>query len=149
LESNALVNRLAGLEISLGAESLKTYCSRVDSNAVILIVDFSSVNDDVRAGSDIEAIGIVTTCTVTSRIINRHTGDGKAIATSNTNSLDRGVLDVQVGNGRRGECVRCEELGLRFAAITYTYHSVKGMDEDDCVRKTYHLDHPTNERHQG
>jgi hypothetical protein len=120
------VNRLAGLKISLCVESLKTYCSRVDSNAIVLIVDFSSVNDDVRAGSDIEAIGVVTTCAVTSRIVDRHTGDGKAIATSNTNSLDGGVLDVQVGDGRGSECMSCEELGLCFTAITCTYHLVKG-----------------------
>jgi len=40
---------------------------------------------------------------VTGRIIDGHAGDGEAIAARNTDSLDGGVLDVQVGDGRGRE----------------------------------------------
>jgi hypothetical protein len=56
LESNTLHNESANIrDLSVfGAHG-----SRVDGNAVILVVDDSAVNDNVRASTNVKAIGVV------------------------------------------------------------------------------------------
>ena len=50
LESNALHN---GSVIIHGLSMFRTYGSRVDGNAVILVVDNSAVNDNVGASTNV------------------------------------------------------------------------------------------------
>lgn len=88
-----------------------TYSPRVDSNAVILVVDLSAVDDNVVAGADVEAISVVAkAASVTSGVVNGHVGDGKSITARNAHGLNRGVLDRDAGNGRVSETVEREEL---------------------------------------
>lgn len=42
--------------------------------------------------------------------------DGQPVRTIDADSLDRCVLDVQIGDGRVGKVMGVEELGLRHAA---------------------------------
>lgn len=92
-----------------------TYRSRVDSNAIILIVHIRSSNDHIATRPNIESIRILAQ-TVSRRVINRHARNGQAIHPVDGNSLDGRVLDVQVRNRRVGQVVRIKELGLGHAA---------------------------------
>lgn len=56
LESNALE---IGLAIIHDLLVFKTHGSRVDGNAIILIVDNSAVNDNVGASTNVKAISVV------------------------------------------------------------------------------------------
>jgi hypothetical protein len=56
LESNALQN---GSAIRHDLLVSRTYGSRVDGNAVILVVDDSAVNDNVKASTNVKAISVV------------------------------------------------------------------------------------------
>lgn len=92
-----------------------THSSRVDSNAVILIVTVRTGNHNIRRASNVEAVGILSLA-VTGRIVDGHVSDGKSVRAVDADGLDRSVLDVQVGDSRGGEVMRVEELGLRHAA---------------------------------
>lgn len=48
---------------------------------------------------------------------NSHVRDGEPVATIDGHGLDGSVLDVQVGDGRAGQVVGVEELGLGLAAV--------------------------------
>lgn len=91
--------------------------TRVDSNAVILVVHLGALNHDVVARANIKAISVVAAVAVTGGVVNGHIGDSESIAAVDADSLDGRVLDVQVRDARVGQRVRGEELGLRLAAV--------------------------------
>lgn len=76
-----------------------TYRARVDGNAVILVINFGSTNDNVRARANVKSVGVVSATAVTSTVVNCHSSDGKSIDTIHADGLDRCVPDVQVGDG--------------------------------------------------
>lgn len=76
------------------------FCSGVDGDTVVLVVDLRPINDNVGAGSNVKTIGVVAALSVTGGIVNDHVGDGQAIASVDADCLDRRVQDVQIGDGR-------------------------------------------------
>ena len=76
------------------------YRSRIDRNTVVLIIDISAGNNDIRARANIEAVRVLTTGGIASRIIDSHTSNSQAVAAIDTHGLERCVLDVQVSDGR-------------------------------------------------
>lgn len=93
-----------------------THGSRVDSDAVILIVTVRTGNDDIRRAPNVEAVGVLALA-VSGRVVDGHAGDGEPVRAVDADGLDGRVLDMQVGDARgSGEVMRVEELGLRHAA---------------------------------
>lgn len=91
--------------------SRTTYGSRVDSDAVVLVVNFRAFDQNVGAGTDVEAVCVVAeTAGVASRVVNSHASNGQSVAASNAHSLNRCVLDVDIGHSRVGEAMQSEEL---------------------------------------
>ena len=97
LESNALHN---GSAIRHDLPMSRTYSSRVDGNAVILVVDDSAVNDNVGASTNVKAISVVRHLvrrqTVSALVVDSHLVDLKAITTVNADSLYGCVQQVEV-----------------------------------------------------
>ena len=89
----------------------KAYGSGVDSDTIILVVNLSSVDDDIRTGADVESISVVTKASsITGRAVDSHAGNGKSSAASNAYSLDRSVLDVKIRHRRVCKTVKGEKL---------------------------------------
>lgn len=76
-----------------------TYRSRVNSNAVVLIIHIGTRNHDVSAVANIKSIGIVTPLSITSFIVNCHIRDSQAIGIVDAHSLDWCIFDVEVRDG--------------------------------------------------
>lgn len=94
-----------------------TYSSRVDRNAVILVVDFGTSNNDIVRRTDIEAVRVVSE-RISSGVVDGHPRDRETIAAVDAYSLDRSVLDVEIVDSRRAsQAVSSEELGLGLAAV--------------------------------
>jgi hypothetical protein len=97
LESNALNN---GSAIINDLPVFRTYGSRVDGNAVILVVDDSAVNDNVGASTNVKAISVVRHLVrrqaVSALVVNSHLIDLKAIAAVDADSLHGCVQQVEV-----------------------------------------------------
>lgn len=116
LKSNALVTMSATDE---NVKNLGTYRSRVDCDAIVLIVHLRTINDHIVATSNIKTIGVMAERSrITGGVVDSHAGDGEAIAAIDANSLDRSVLDVQIGDRGRSQGVGGKELRLRLAAVT-------------------------------
>lgn len=49
--------------------------------------------------------------------VDSHVRDSETIAAVDANSLDGGVVDVKIGDGRVGQVMSVEELGLGLAAV--------------------------------
>lgn len=86
--------------------------ARVNSDAVVLVVNLSAGDDDVGAGANVEAISVLATVVIAIRVVDGHAGDGEARGAVDADSLNGRVLNVQVGDGRVGKVVSVEELGL-------------------------------------
>lgn len=77
-----------------------TYCARVDSQAIILILH-NSVRDGNTIGvTNIKRICVVSTCRITSRVINRNRVESESLSTVNAENLHGGVQDFEVADGR-------------------------------------------------
>lgn len=76
-----------------------SYRAGIYSNAIVLVIHLGSANYNVRTGADIKSISVVATATITGAVVNCHAVDSQSINTINANSLDRSVLDIQVGDG--------------------------------------------------
>lgn len=73
--------------------------------------NLGAVDDNVVAGSNVEAIGVVAkAASVTSGRVNGHVSDGQSIAAGNADSLNRSVLDGDASDGRACQAVKREEL---------------------------------------
>ena len=93
------------------------HSSRVDSNAVILVITVRTGNDNIGRAPNVEAVGVLALA-VTGRVVDGHVGNSKPVRAVDADGLDGRVLDVQVGDGRAGKVMRVKELGLRHAART-------------------------------
>ena len=94
-----------------GCVRRKAYGSGVDSDTIILVVNLSSVDDDIRTGADVKSISVVAkAASITGRAVNSHAGDGKSSAASDAHSLDRSVFDVKVRYRRVCKTVKGEKL---------------------------------------
>lgn len=101
--------------------SPNAYCSRVNSNTVILVIHVSTGDNHVSTAADIETIRVMAASTITGFIVNRHIGDSESITAVDANSLNRSVLDVKVRDSRRDKIMGIEELGLGLATVgTFT-----------------------------
>jgi hypothetical protein len=97
LESNALNN---GSAIINDLPVFRTYGSRVDGNAVILVVDDSAVNDNVGASTNVKAISVVRHLVrrqaVSALVVDSHLIDLKAITAVDADSLHGCIQQVEV-----------------------------------------------------
>ena len=60
----------------------------------------------------------MATSRVTGAVVDSHVGDSETLTTVNADSLDGGVLNVEIGDaGGTGQVVGVEELGLGLAAV--------------------------------
>ena len=89
----------------------KAYGSGVDSDTIILVVNLSSVDDDIRTGADVKSISVVAKVTsITGRAVNSHAGNGKPSAANDAHSLDRSVFYIKVRDRRVCKTVKGEKL---------------------------------------
>ena len=95
---------------------MTAYLARVDSQAVILVLDIGVADGDIGARANIEGIGVVATLSITVRVVDGDLVEDQVIGL-HTESLDGGVLDVQAGDGRVVQGVGVEELGLGLSAV--------------------------------
>lgn len=105
-----------GFELFWALNGKKAHLSRVNSQAIILVLDGRVRDSDIGRFADIKAVGVVATIVVAVRIID---GDilNDEIVRLNADGLHGSVLDGQAGDGRVIEGVSIEELGLGFSAI--------------------------------
>ena len=83
-----------------------TYGTRVHGNAIILVVDLCTVDDDVAARANVETIRVVTLLVLVAfRGIDGHVGNGEAVTSVDTDYLNGRVLDGNTSDGGVGELV--------------------------------------------
>jgi hypothetical protein len=96
---------------------LKRYVrSRVDGHTIILVVHIRTSNHHIRAVADIKPIGVRAQRRAR-LVVDGHVGNGQPVRIVNRHGLHRRVIKVQVRDGRVGQIVRVEELGLGHAAV--------------------------------
>lgn len=117
-ESDILWNEVSYMSICVVAKRRVTYCPRIDCNTVVLVVHISTSYDHIRAAADVKSVGVVATFTVTGFVVDRHARDRQSIAAIYANSLNWGILDVEIGDRGRDEIMGVEEFRLRLPAIT-------------------------------
>jgi len=81
------------------SQQVTVHRSRIDRNTIVLIIHISPRNNNLRTRANVEAVRILATSSIASRIINSHASDSQAVAAINAHGLERCVLDVQVGDG--------------------------------------------------
>jgi hypothetical protein len=101
---------------ALGAREVDV-STRVDSKAVILVLDGGVGDVNTVRGADVESVGVVATTAVTSRVVNGDGVESKLRGTVDGKGLDGSVLDVEAGDGRRLHAVGVEELGLGLSTV--------------------------------
>ena len=82
-----------------------------------MIIHIGSSDHDIAARSDIEAISIMASLGIASRVINGHISNSQAVRATNADGLNGRVLDVEISDGGVDKIMSIEELGLRLAAI--------------------------------
>src|SRR5271156_6152079 len=92
--------------------------SRVDSQAIILVLNIRSRDDNACARTDVKAVGVVTQrCSC--RIINSDVRKGESSRAVNGKDLHWAVEYVETGDGGfSGQVVGVEELWLGFPAVS-------------------------------
>jgi hypothetical protein len=96
--------------------SLTAYLARVDSQAVVLVLDVGVADGDVGTLANVEGIGVVAALGITVGVVDGDVVEDQVVGL-HAESLDGGVLDVQAGDGRVLQLVGVEELGLVLAAV--------------------------------
>ena len=76
-----------------------TYSSRIDGQAVILVLDVGTGDGHTRAAANIESIGIVSSLCVASRVVDGDACKSKVGGAIDREALNGCVLDVQTGDG--------------------------------------------------
>jgi hypothetical protein len=94
------------------------YSARVDSQAIILVVNNRVGDVDTSARTDVKSVSVVTTLAVTIDVVDSDSIQGKAIGTVDAEDLDRGVLDIDALDLGVDHLVGIEELGLSLAAVS-------------------------------
>lgn len=84
------MNQYRSLKISALCD---TYRARVNSQAVILVVDNWVGDVDTSAAADIESIGVVTSLAVSIGVVDVDAIQSKAIGAVDAEDLNGGVLD--------------------------------------------------------
>ena len=95
-----------------------TYSARVDSQAVILVVDSRVGDVDTVARTNVESVGVVAILAVAIGVVNSDSTKSQLLSTADAEDLHRGILGVDVLNLGVGKAVGVEELGLLLAAVT-------------------------------
>ena len=70
--------------------------SRVDGQAVVLVLDISSRDVDTSGGPNVKGIGVVTAFSVTQRVVDRDTINAQVVHTVDAESLNWGVDHMEV-----------------------------------------------------
>lgn len=91
--------------------------ARIDSHAVVLVVDSGTGNINTATLRDIKAVGVCSAFVVASRIINGDVRECQVLSTVNAKHLDGGVQDVQAANNRGCQVVSIEEGRLGCSTI--------------------------------
>ena len=92
--------------------------ARVNGQAVILVLDVGVGDGDASGAADVESVSVVATVgDITSSVVDGDVVQNQVGGTVDGETLDRGVLDVQVGDGGLLQGVGVEELGLCLAAV--------------------------------
>jgi len=92
--------------------------TRVDGDTVILVVDVGTRNGDAAGGANVESIGVVAlVLTVTGRVVNSDTSQGKLLGVVDGEDLNGRILDLDVLDLGVGHLVSVEELGLLLATV--------------------------------
>lgn len=87
--------------------------ARVDSKAVVLVLDVGVGDGDAGGAADIEGVSVVAAIGfVTSRIVDRDMVERKVGSGVDGKALDGRVLNVEVGDSRLLHGVGVEELGF-------------------------------------
>lgn len=92
-------------------ENSYTYSSRVNGNAVILVVDLGISDGDTNTITDVESISVVAKL-ITSTVVDSHRVNFEVIRVNNANGHKGCVLNVQVVDVGRDQIMGIEELGL-------------------------------------
>lgn len=112
------------VSVSLERSSCSTYRSRIDSNTVVLVIAFGPGDSDTGTLPDVEAVRVVAQLiSVAGRVVDGHVGDGQVLAAVDADSLNRGVLDVQVGDGGGLEVV-----GLILFQVSICHKELWGLE---------------------
>lgn len=129
--------------------SYATYCARVDSNTVILVVAFGAGDDNVSAIANVKAVSVFAQAGAR-LVIDSHVGDGQTISAVDADCLDGGVLDVEVGDGRGDQIVSIEEFWLGgTTATTLAIPPAGAVGVEICSRGTTNLDSGPLDLEQG
>ena len=100
----------AANEVDVGA--------RVDGEAVVLVLDVGVGDGDAAGAADVESVSVVASVGhVTGGVVDGDVVEGEASGTVDRETLNRGVLDVQVVDRGRGHGVGSEEFGLLLATV--------------------------------
>jgi hypothetical protein len=83
----------------------------VDSQAVVLVLDVGVGDVDTSGAADVEGVSVVATVGhVTSSVVDGDLVKSEVLGAVDGETLDRGVLDIESGDGGRGHGVGVEEL---------------------------------------
>lgn len=94
--------------------------TRIDGNAVILVVAISASDGDTCRVANIEAIGVGTKI-ISGTVVDSNVGQGEISRVVDAENLNWRVLDVEAGDTRGDQVVGIEEFGLgdtTVAALT-------------------------------
>lgn len=95
---------------------MTAYLARVDSQAVVLVLDVGVADGDVGTLANVEGIGVVAALGITVGVVDGDVVEDQVVGLY-AESLHGCVLDVQAGDGRVLQLVGVEELGLVLAAV--------------------------------
>ena len=91
--------------------------ARVDGKAVILVLDNGARDVNTGRRANVKGISVVSTTSITSRVVHVHIGNVEVVGTVDGHELNRSVLDVQVLDVRVGETVGVKGLWLGLSAV--------------------------------
>ena len=109
-----ILRELARARMPLGTT---THLARVHRHAVILVVHVRARDGNVRAGPNVEAVGVGGPRIIAIRVIDGDVLQGEIRRVVDAEHLHRRVLDVDAADRGVDQIVGVEELGLRLAAI--------------------------------
>ena len=91
--------------------------TRVDCEAIILVLDNCARDIDVLRVSNIERIGVVPTISITGRVVKVDLVDGQSLTLVDAHQLDWRVLEVESSDGGSDKLVGSEELWLCYTTV--------------------------------
>lgn len=92
------------------------YLARVDSHAIVLVLDVGVADGNVGTFTNIEGIGVVAAVGITIAVVDGDVVEDQVVGLD-TETLNGGVLDVKTGDFRVVQLVGVEELGLLLSAV--------------------------------